>query len=436
MQRDQFAVLTEYPQVPVWALALFGGYVITWYLQVGERIAPLGAMRFEFVYAAFLTVVAICFIGQLQLSSPLSAYLVAYAVALLIHVPLSSDFTTSWNVLNNRVVKFAFMGFFIAAFVKSPRGLRFFLAAFLLACMKIGQEGFFGKMTGSMVWENQGILRLHGTTSLYGHPNSLAGNALGTLPFVIYLFPTSNRFVKVALLVLAIFATTIVLYSGSRTAYVAVIVLLAAVILKSRKRMRILTIVVAICTGAIPFVEEQYKGRFKSIFTQKEAEGQSAEARIQILKDAWQVFRDNPLGVGVAAFPKVRRERFGRTQDTHNLYFEVATNLGVQGLIVFMLLVHRMLKVLKELTQSFSAQAESLSAVSPCPEIDQQREDVKLLCATAKAVSVFILIRLALGLFGMDLYEVYWWFATGLTIALWNINKHARDITDNLMQGK
>jgi len=43
---------------------------------------------------------------------------------------------------------------------------------------------------------------------------------------------------------------------------------------------------------------------------------------------------------------------------------------------------------------------------------------------------VFIMIRLVLGLFGMDLYEIYWWFAFSLTISLSNI------LTINLIRWK
>jgi hypothetical protein len=30
----------------------------------------------------------------------------------------------------------------------------------------------------------------------------------------------------------------------------------------------------------------------------------------------------------------------------------------------------------------------------------------------------FLLLRLILGLFGMDTYEIYWWFVLGLTLAV------------------
>jgi len=44
----------------------------------------------------------------------------------------------------------------------------------------------------------------------------------------------------------------------------------------------------------------------------------------------------------------------------------------------------------------------------------------------AKAIMGFIVIRLALGLFGMDLYEPYWWFGAGLAFNLVFIADHMR----------
>lgn len=44
--------------------------------------------------------------------------------------------------------------------------------------------------------------------------------------------------------------------------------------------------------------------------------------------------------------------------------------------------------------------------------------DLSLIRAAAMAVSGYIYIRLVLGFFGMDLYEIYWWIGLGMTIAL------------------
>lgn len=422
----------DYPYISRLILILFAGYVFIWYLQIGERIKPLGSIRFEFIYAMFLTIVAVFFIREKRFGSPLSGYFVAYIIALLIQIPFSYDPDTSVLVFYNRIIKFSFMAFFIIIFVRSPTGLRYFLIAFFLACMKIGQEGLIGKITGGMVWENQGVMRLHGVTSLLAHPNSLAGNALGTLPFIYFLFPITSVLIKAALLVQSIFAVNIILFTGSRTGYIAFIAFLLVIIAKSKAKVKITVLIILMAFICIPFIPEQYIGRFESTFTGQEKEWHSSETRKQILKDAWVIFLDHPLGVGVGAFPKIRMNTFGRFQDTHNLYLEVATNLGVQGFIIFFLFVFIMLKTLNSLKDDFSRQIDMLKNNNKDLKVISHIKDLQLMKATSEAVFVFIFLRLALGLFGMDLYEIYWWFALGLSISLWNMNRYAYEKTVQL----
>jgi putative inorganic carbon (hco3(-)) transporter len=423
----------DYPYVHKIALILFAGYVITWYLQVGERIKPLGSIRFELIYALFLTCVAMSIRGK-KFGSPLSGYIVAYIIALLIQIPFSCDLDTSVLIFYNRIIKFSFLAFFIIAFVRSPTGLRYFLGAFFLACMKIGQEGLIGRITGGMIWENQGVMRLHGSTSLYAHPNSLSGNAIGTLPFILFLFPISPILIKAALSVQSMFAANIILYTASRTGYIAIIAFLLVVIGKNRANLKKLIAISLIGLVCIQFLPEQYIERFQSIFTGQEAQWHSSETRIQILKDAVYIFLRHPLGVGIAAFPKIRMDTFGRFQDTHNLYLEVATNLGVQGFIIFFLFVINMLKILKSLKIDFAQQIAMFMETDKRPEILSHIKDLQLMKATSESVFLFIILRLVLGLFGMDLYEIYWWFAFGLTVALWNMNKYASAKTMKLRE--
>ena len=46
-------------------------------------------------------------------------------------------------------------------------------------------------------------------------------------------------------------------------------------------------------------------------------------------------------------------------------------------------------------------------------------------CAVSKSIEAFIWARLFLGLFGMDTYEIYWWFAIGITVAAYNLAKYS-----------
>ena len=193
----------------------------------------------------------------------------------------------------------------------------------------------------------------------------------------------------------------------------------------SRRKLMWMTCAIILGVVVIQILPDQYKGRFMSIGGQ-ETEGHSKDKRVQILKDAWQIFLENPGGVGVGCFPIVRMQRFGRIQNTHNLYLEVATNLGVQGFVVFIILVTAMLNAYRKAYQAFKRQLKEIGfylnnksvPLSLRRQLRIHTDDLELLMACCIATGGFIFVRLVLGLFGMDLYEVYWWFSAGMAITL------------------
>ena len=412
--------LVDYPNINKIYLLMFCGYVIEWYLQIGYRIPALGAIRVELIYAVILTVIAFMFTPKLDGYCPLTPYIILYFLVIAVQIPFSYDFDTSWNVFIDRIIKFAFMSFFIISFVRSPTHMKYFLAAFLLACLKMGQEGLVGRISGSLMWENQGVMRLHGATPSYTHPNSFSGMALGTLPFVYYLWPLCNKYLRSALLLIALLSLNIILYTGSRTGYVGLFGLIVYIYVNSKVKSKIIASLIVVSLMALPFIPSDYSERFDSIFTGKEKEGHSEEARIQILKDAWQIFTENPLGIGVSAFPKKRMATFGRGQDTHNLYLEIATNLGLQGFIIVGLLFYKLLKTLYDIRSKGFDLVKKLDG-SNGPPSKVLLDDLRVIEAVACATSAFIIMRLVLGLFGMDLYEIYWWFAIGITFSLYSM---------------
>ncbi len=427
-----------YDQQSTVVLIAFAAYVITWFMQLGSRVEFLGAIRFEFLLGIGLIVAALFVPRQKpKVASNLYAYIAWFLVALLTQIPFSANVEYSWLVFVDRVVKFAFMAVFIVVFVRSPTALRFFIAAFLLAWFKMGQEGLWGQLSGSLVWQNQGVMRLHGVTGLYEHPNSFSGLGLGMLPFIYYLFPLANKWQKMFLLVLLAFALNIVLYTGSRTGYVGFLLFAAYVFWQSKYKWRTMIVGAIVAVVALPLIPQQYIERFASI-TGSEKEGQSKYRRLEILQDAVTIFVEHPFGVGVAAFPFVRQERFGRSQDTHNLYLEVATNLGIQGFIIWALLIFAVFRSIRRLLGSLDDQLKNLGPRGP-PDADANSPlakhiaDLRLMRAILLAASGYMVIRLSVGFFGMDLYEIYWWFTMGIVIAVHNMNQVAARVTEGFL---
>lgn len=390
-------------------------YIFAWYLQLGNRIDILGTIRFEFLLGSFLIICAgIRLLNDRQPASPLKKPIIIFFSILIFYTIFSYDHATSWNVFYERVVKFSMLALFFTAFIRTEWALKLAICAFLLAMMKLGQEGFVGWLTGSMVWENQGVPRLHGQQGgLYGHPNSFSGMAVGCLPFIYYLYPIANKIQKFALAALGVCSLVIIIFTGSRTGYVATGLLVMYFWWEKggTGKLKFLALGLLALPIALYFLPADYIDRFISIFTLEENEGASSETRLQILEDAVAVFLSHPWGVGVSAFPSVRMEMFGRLQDTHNLYLELLTNMSVLGLIAFGYFV----AVIIRTNRRTEARIKASSAFSD--------DSARFLIALARAVVAFIFARLILGLFGMDTYEIYWWFAAGITMSLWRITE-------------
>ncbi|MCP4800109.1 MAG: polymerase, partial [bacterium] len=283
----------------------------------GARRAIFETIRIEFVLGLILTIVCAVIISRKPIDISHAKNVVSgialLFVAMLIQLPFAADPEMANHIFVDRVIKFAMLTFFMAALIRTPKSLGLFLTAFLFACFYVTQESARGAITGGLVWENQGVMRLHGAVPIYRHPNSLAGIAMGTIPFCIFLWPAiQRRWVKLLLIPPLITSLICVLYSGSRTAYVAFFAFMVYWFWQSQNKKKWVMWIVLIAVVAGPFIPDQYIGRFKSIGGE-EAEGRSKEARIVILEDAWQVLKAHPLGVGVASFPAVRRVPYRNT---------------------------------------------------------------------------------------------------------------------------
>jgi putative inorganic carbon (HCO3(-)) transporter len=395
---------------------LVGIYIFAFYLELHTRISFLSAIRFQFVFGAFLSAVCVFkFFSDKSKNSLGKMSSVTNTVFLLIFIMglytiFAMDKTEASRVYSDRVLKFALVSFFIYVGVDKIEDLRVILALMLLAWLKLGQEGLVGWLTGSMVWENQGIPRLRGSTAMFAHPNSYSGFAVGCIPFCAFLFPSvKSKFLKVGLLALLLCSLIIIVSTGSRTGYVAIIIAVGYFFIKIEKgKLKILLAAIPILLIGLNYIPDDYKDRFSSIFTGEEKEGSSSDTRLQIIEDAFSLYAQYPLGVGVSSFRKVRGELFDRYQDTHNLYLEVLTNIGPLGFIVFIVFVVRLIKL----------NGSNIRALKSESNINLHDLDRTLLVGLGYALTGYIIIRLVLGVFGMDLYEIYWWIALGYGLAI------------------
>lgn len=433
MSSDEAVSAARYPgyrKPNILFFLTFMAFIVFRYVDGGHRMDILATIRMEFLLGGTAIVMSLVKISaqplRLGRSRPIIWCILLLFGAMIVQLPLAGDPEVARRIFNDRVFKFALTGYLIAAMVESPNTVRWFLAGYLFAIFYVTLEATQGLINGSLMWENQGIMRLHGAVPMYGHPNSLGGVAMGALPYVIFLFgPFRRKLFRLGLLAVGATSTACVIYSGSRTAYLGLLSLFLWWFFQSRRKGRFVLVAVTVGAVALQLLPQQYIKRFESIGGE-EAEGHSKDTRLEIMRDAVTILGEHPLGIGVASFPAVRNQRFGRSQDTHNLYLEVATNLGVQGLVVFLCLIGALLMSFRHSAFAFRNQQRRLAKAARrrtlppalLARIRGHDHDLSLCLSTAQATAGFIIVRLVLGLFGMDLYEIYWWFASGLAIAL------------------
>lgn len=389
-------------------------YVVIYYSQLGGRVPLLGAMRIEFLTgAAILGGVALQAL-QSRADRPrdgsLTGPILALFGAMVISIPTSYWISHSIGTMVGVVKAFA-LYLMIVATVDSEEKLRRFLWVYVAMVGLITIEPLLGTVTGTAhISSERGYDRLYGTTGLWSHPNSLGGFAATNLGLLFFLFRGAKpRHAKIVLAAIAGASLVTIVLTGSRTAYVGVIGVAAGVWwLTGRSAMQLAAVAAALVVGWT-VLPDQYRSHFLTlgqidevIAGEEKVEGSLAE-RWEIIEDAWAIFLTRPVtGVGVDAFPTARGAAFDRWQHTHNLYLQILTEIGIVGAAAFGLLLLRTVGNLRHVRAVGTG----------------ERAEAGWLAEAAAAVMALLWGRLVVGMFGMDLYENYWWFTAGLSVVL------------------
>ena len=433
---------SDYQEPPAVWLWGFAAYIVVWFLELNQRVAFFGAIRLEFTLGAVLSAGAIATLAARSDSnrSRLMKYICAYFIFLACHLAISQYFSHSWDAFVDWILKFSCMALFTYAFVTSPRSLRVFMGMLFLVFLKIGYEAFQGQITGSMVWENQGIMRLHGAQGTrFGHPNSLSGYGVSMLPFIYYLFPVVRWRSRLVILVALVFAATIIIFTGSRTGYLTVLALVLFLWLRSTVKGRFFVILALIAVVGLPMIPPQYEARFMSAFVGEEAEGHSKEERIELMNDALGLLERNPQGLGIYAFRFARAQQLHKTSmDPHNMYLQTLVDLGYPGALIFGLFLVALWRELRATTAHLRGAERRLRQevqrqAKPDAALLTHLTDVRFMNAAGSAFLAYLFTRLMLAVFGHDLYEIYWWLTAGASIAIANLVPRVDARTERLL---
>jgi O-antigen ligase len=162
-----------------------------------------------------------------------------------------------------------------------------------------------------------------------------------------------------------------VVASGSRGGFLgfaAMLVALAITIAPKRPGLILAGVLAMAC--ALPVVPSNYYRRVASITDSSKDDFSSSAARKRLFGESFDAFTQNPItGVGAGEFkdwnPSQRMEAW---HESHNVWLQVAAELGIFGLAVFLFLVTRSFYVVYQ-TRKLLKRTTARRPSGPVPEL-------------------------------------------------------------------
>jgi putative inorganic carbon (hco3(-)) transporter len=196
----------------------------------------------------------------------------------------------------------------------------------------------------------------HGRLETVGGPdfsesNFLAAYLAAMLPIIGMQFLRSGWIGKLACLLAGVFATNALVLTRSRGALLGIGTgaLVAFLLAPKQYRVAIAVGIVVAIAGGLYLTDPAYYQRAGTISFSDEQRDLSAQSRLDAWEASVQMLKDHPWGIGAGNFfqaiGRYNRDRAG--MDAHNGFVRCYTELGIQGLLIFIALIGNALWTLR-----------------------------------------------------------------------------------------
>jgi len=400
-------------------------YTVIFFSQIGGRIPILGAVRVELLSGSFLLFCIFYKIFNREFeveTNPVNKAAFFFLSACFITIPFAYYKSYSIEIFI-RLLKFFAIYIMIVAGIQSEKQLKGFIWIYVLVVAYIFTDAFSYAIRGMHIRYNSGAMRLFGF-GIFAHPNGLGGLIAGSLPFFYYLMKSQRAWLKKSfLVVLILIGLRTIMYTNSRTAFVGVVAFGLCLFLFSKKKLRMIAFIIISGILVWHFAPSETKERFLSLkeanrYVQGTDDGSDAMGnRIQLIKNSFKIFLRYPItGAGVGNFFTINGHENDMWLPAHNQYLQMLSETGIIGSFAFIFLI---VAISRNLNESFRI-------------IYEKKMEDSFLHYLTISVSVFLLLRLVIGLFGDELYDNCWWIAGGLSLVIVRILSNYDDrISDN-----
>lgn len=269
--------------------------------------------------------------------------IVALAIGLL---PAAVAPLETINVLTDQFLKVICVFILMINLLTTRRRLRALLGLLVVCGSVMGMDAVRRYLAGEFTLSNS---RIEGYVGIFSDPNDLAAGLDILLPLAIVLALTTRR----KPIRLLFFACAAVLGIGtlatfSRGGFLGLIVAGGLLVWKLSRGHRVRTVLITtlMLTVFLVAMPGNYRERLATIFNPEADKTTSAQERQKVLKNAAQVAaRRFIVGVGMGNFTLYSIKDL----KAHNSYLEILAELGVVGLVAYLILMLRPLRSLQRI---------------------------------------------------------------------------------------
>lgn len=337
-------------------------FTISWFLHLGSRFPILGLIRFDLLLVCILFFLAIKKQKHAHVDSKIQTDKLLQTDQLIRIIIIYSILTipfVEWpgSVVRSgieKLIKAIVFYYFTISFIDMETKLKKFILIFI-GCQLFRileplylnlTQGYWGDIASMANWEY--LNRLSGAPSDVVNPNGLAFIVCTVLPFLYYAAGLGwiNRLAFMIFTPLCIY---VLMLTGSRSGFLGLIVIFLTILIKSKKRVLLGVVGVLMVVIGFPLLDADMQDRYLSILGKGEKNLETAEGRSEgVMRDLTVALRRPIFGHGLGTSREASANYGQRDQLSHNLYTEIAQELGFVGLIIFLFYIKSIFLVLAQ----------------------------------------------------------------------------------------
>jgi O-antigen ligase len=269
--------------------------------------------------------------------------IIALGGVIVLTIPFSFWPGGSLAMFSDIYVKIILIFALMMSTLTSPKRLRQMTWVMIVASGYLAFRGVLDYTRGVNLFEGH---RLGGAVGgMFRNPNDLALNLVTFLaPTLLIVLRERRAFPRLAASAIATLMVAAIIFTKSRSGFLGLVAMLLVVAYYTMK-LKPGVIFAVILAGAVslPLMPQSFWDRMGSITESETDETGSRDARIQLMEQGVDVFLANPItGIGAGQFRNYDGPgMIERWRVTHNVWLQVAAELGIFGLLLFGYMVCR-----------------------------------------------------------------------------------------------